>query len=114
MSIDEKLAGEEGFEPSYGCTKNSCLTTWRLPNLGVRNGRVAHCIGGLGVSSPLGWFGGENPGVGMVLGGIGPKKGPGLARPQIFWCWRSDSNRRPTHYECAALPTELHQRPTGF
>jgi CRP/FNR family cyclic AMP-dependent transcriptional regulator len=24
-----------------------------------------------------------------------------------FWSLRSDSNRRPAHYECAALPTEL-------
>ena len=25
------------------------------------------------------------------------------------WSWGPDSNRRPTHYECVALPTELHQ-----
>src|SRR5690606_6491088 len=24
--------------------------------------------------------------------------------------WWPDSNRRPAHYECAALPAELHQR----
>lgn len=23
------------------------------------------------------------------------------------WCRKRDSNPRPTHYECAALPTEL-------
>ena len=26
------------------------------------------------------------------------------------WSWRPDLNRRPTHYECVALPTELHQQ----
>jgi hypothetical protein len=26
-----------------------------------------------------------------------------------FWCRWTDSNRRPTHYECVALPTELHR-----
>jgi hypothetical protein len=25
------------------------------------------------------------------------------------WSRRADSNRRPTHYECAALPTELRR-----
>ena len=27
----------------------------------------------------------------------------------IRWCRWTDSNRRPTHYECVALPTELHR-----
>ena len=31
-----------------------------------------------------------------------------LTKPTA-WSWRPDSNRRPTHYECVALPTELHQ-----
>ena len=26
-----------------------------------------------------------------------------------FWSWQRDSNLRPAHYECAALPTELCQ-----
>ena len=25
----------------------------------------------------------------------------------IIWCQRKESNPRPAHYECAALPTEL-------
>ena len=25
------------------------------------------------------------------------------------WCWREESNLRPTRYECVALPTELLQ-----
>ncbi len=25
------------------------------------------------------------------------------------WSWKRDSNTRPAHYECAALPTELFQ-----
>ena len=31
------------------------------------------------------------------------------------WCREQESNLRPTHYECAALPTELfrHQDPDG-
>ena len=29
------------------------------------------------------------------------------------WSLRSDSNRRPAHYECAALPTELPRQPRG-
>lgn len=28
-----------------------------------------------------------------------------------MWSLRSDSNRRPAHYECAALPTELPRQP---
>ena len=27
------MAGEEGFEPSNGGTKNRCLATWRLPSI---------------------------------------------------------------------------------
>ena len=30
-----KLAGEDGFEPSDGGSKDRCLTTWRLPSKGV-------------------------------------------------------------------------------
>ena len=26
------------------------------------------------------------------------------------WSWQRDSNLRPAHYECAALPTELRQQ----
>ena len=26
------------------------------------------------------------------------------------WSWKRDSNTRPAHYECAALPTELFQQ----
>ncbi len=26
-----------------------------------------------------------------------------------LWSWKRDSNTRPAHYECAALPTELFQ-----
>ena len=29
---------------------------------------------------------------------------------QRLWSSRSDSNRRPAHYECAALPTELRKQ----
>ena len=28
----------------------------------------------------------------------------------LIWSWRWDSNPRPAHYECAALPTELRQQ----
>src|SRR5687767_4032792 len=27
------------------------------------------------------------------------------------WSWCAESNRGPTHYECVALPAELHQHP---
>ncbi len=27
----------------------------------------------------------------------------------FYWCRREESNPRPSHYECAALPTELHR-----
>ena len=27
-----------------------------------------------------------------------------------LWCWREESNLRPTRYECVALPTELLQQ----
>ena len=32
------------------------------------------------------------------------------ASDEEIWSLRSDSNRRPAHYECAALPTELPRR----
>ena len=35
---------------------------------------------------------------------------PLVKRGQKGWSWRPDLNRRPTHYECVALPTELHQQ----
>ena len=28
----------------------------------------------------------------------------------LGWSWKRDSNTRPAHYECAALPTELFQQ----
>lgn len=28
---------------------------------------------------------------------------------EVAWCWREESNLRPTDYESVALPTELHQ-----
>ena len=31
---------------------------------------------------------------------------------QVFWCRLQDSNLRPPHYECDALPAEL-KRPAG-
>src|SRR5450759_1080097 len=31
----------------------------------------------------------------------------------LIWCWREESNLRPTRYECVALPTELLQQKTG-
>ena len=35
--------------------------------------------------------------------------------PHGYWCWRDESNVRPTDYESVALPTELRQpeRDTG-
>ena len=30
------LAGDEGFEPPNVGTKSRCLTTWRIPNAGLR------------------------------------------------------------------------------
>ncbi len=35
----------------------------------------------------------------------------GLTKLWRKWCRRRDSNPRPTHYECAALPTELLRLP---
>jgi hypothetical protein len=32
------------------------------------------------------------------------------ARPSRAWCRREESNPRPSHYECAALPSELRRR----
>ena len=29
--------------------------------------------------------------------------------PHGYWCWRDESNVRPTDYESVALPTELRQ-----
>ena len=34
---------------------------------------------------------------------------PFLANPLKNWCRLVDSNYRPTHYECVALPTELNR-----
>ena len=33
-----------------------------------------------------------------------------LIKPNRKWSRESDSNRRPTHYECVALPTELSRQ----
>ena len=38
------------------------------------------------------------------------KRGYTLCNPLIYWCWREESNFRPTRYECVALPTELLQQ----
>src|ERR1019366_9342450 len=32
----------------------------------------------------------------------------------LIWCWREESNLRPTRYECVALPTELLQQKRGL
>lgn len=40
------------------------------------------------------------------------KHGPGSgysSRLDLKWSRYADSNRRPTHYECVALPTELYR-----
>src|SRR5678816_605173 len=33
----------------------------------------------------------------------------GAVREHSGWSWCAESNRGPTHYECVALPAELHQ-----
>ena len=45
-----------------------------------------------------------------MVGGVAFSQALRLSAPN--WSLRSDSNRRPAHYECAALPTEL-PRPTS-
>src|SRR5690349_19529680 len=41
----------------------------------------------------------------------GPAKGPTKKTTRCLdWCRKQESNLRPTHYECAALPTELFRR----
>src|SRR5690606_30504686 len=46
--------------------------------------------------------------------GRGARKAEGPARSagpcKEFWCRQEESNPRPSHYECAALPTELCRR----
>ena len=42
------------------------------------------------------------------------QKLPNHKRLGSFWSWEWDSNPRPTHYECVALPTELFQRKTNL
>ena len=43
----------------------------------------------------------------------GPASGAGRLLTVIrlfWWCWREELNPRPSHYKCAALPTELLQQ----
>ena len=37
-------------------------------------------------------------------------EGVGFFMITINWCRKEESNPRPSHYECAALPTELFRR----
>jgi hypothetical protein len=37
------MAGDEGFEPPNAGTRNQCLTTWRIPSMGVRAGPRCMC-----------------------------------------------------------------------
>src|ERR1700724_2713068 len=39
-----------------------------------------------------------------------PRAGTRGNRKLILWCREEDSNLRPAHYECAALPAELSRR----
>src|SRR5882672_167927 len=39
-----------------------------------------------------------------------PRNARELCAPVKEWCREEDSNLRPAHYECAALPTELSRR----
>ena len=40
----------------------------------------------------------------------GPAPETAASRPELTgWCRLGDSNTRPTHYECAALPAELRR-----
>jgi hypothetical protein len=50
--------------------------------------------------------------VGVTVGTCPPVAKAADHQPsdQQIWSLRSDSNRRPAHYECAALPTELPRR----
>ena len=42
-------------------------------------------------------------------------KAPCAAKPRDGpWCRKEDSNLRPTHYECVALPTELFRQINGL
>ena len=56
------------------------------------------------------------PGVGRTPKGVGlgasKKKRQSLQTAPSFqyWCRQEESNPRPSHYECAALPTELCRR----
>ena len=37
-----------------------------------------------------------------------------MSKNNLRWCRWRDSNPRPEHYECPALPTELHRRKNGY
>ena len=39
--------------------------------------------------------------------------GTGRGTNVVEECLKPESNRRPSHYECAALPTELFRREDG-
>src|ERR1700682_5977335 len=43
------------------------------------------------------------------IGRIGEGGAGGGGLRMLFWCRWKESNPRPSHYECAALPTELHR-----
>ena len=48
-----------------------------------------------------------------LAGDLPKEKSPDAAQapvPDFSWSWKRDSNTRPAHYECAALPTELFQQ----
>jgi hypothetical protein len=61
--------------------------------------------------------GGQNDGQNGGRSGAGNRKkrasnrgtGPSRNGPIEEWCRREDSNLRPTHYECVALPAELRR-----
>ena len=46
--------------------------------------------------------------------GLKNKNGSHRWKPFTFWCRWPESNWRPSHYECAALPTELHRRGADY
>lgn len=46
----------------------------------------------------------------MITGGRKQKAPTKAGAFHYNWCRKQESNLRPTHYECAALPTELFRR----
>src|ERR1700724_1170147 len=42
LCSENKMAGEEGIEPSRDGVKVRCLTAWLLPNNGVNDGNRTH------------------------------------------------------------------------